>query len=270
MYSQAQPLAFHKVSYIVAGRRLPESYKTVSNFFNLVNEIEVNNKTTRPLNRIIDLWNGHIPRGRVADNTRTVFFDLKNFLSEKELGEFIISDYLKARSKYYRKFTLNSQEDQLDYLHSVVEQEGLLFCFGNGYSESQVDFFKQDAKVSFLMACLLEISDDDQEINNITPNSDLRRYGLSGITFNQFQKHPGSFREYLERFAGEIFNYQQIAKSFSKNLPAKYRLSKKLEYSSYNNILKKVTTNPEWIFYNNADNLGSYRIKNSLARRIYA
>ncbi len=270
MYSQAQSTAFHKVSYIVARRHLPNSFNTVSNFFNLLNEIELNNKTTKQLNRIADLWNGQIPRGRVADSTRSVFFDLKNFIHEKELDEHIISDYLKARSLYYRKFRLNTKEDQLEYLHSVVEQEGVLFCYGNGYSERQLDFFKQDAKVNFLLSCLSEIAVNYEEINLIIPASDLRRYGLSHISYSAYKKHPGEFREFIERFAEEILYYQKIAKRFSSKLPMKFKLAKKLEYGANRSLLNKITAQPDWIFYNEPQALNLYRLKNSISRRLYA
>jgi phytoene/squalene synthetase len=270
MFVQAHSLVFHRVPYIASGRLASEQWRVISNFFDLVNEIEVNNKTTKALYRHIELWNGHIPKGRVSQKTRQVFFELKNFLSDKEIGEEVISEYLSARARYYRKFILKQKEDQLEFLQSVVEPEGLLLCYANGLSYKQVDYFKQNAKASFLTSCLIAISTDSKEINSITPLSDLRRFGLSRLNYQEYKKHPGAFREFIERFSEEILYYQKLSNNFSKQLPLKLKIAKAFEHSANQSLLAKIAAEPAWIFYNEPTNLTAYKLKNTIARRIYA
>lgn len=270
MYSETKSLAFHKVSYIFADSTFSSSSKSVSDFFDLVNSVEFGNKTPKQLHRILELWKGHIPRGRVSDNTRTIFYSLKNFLSDNELEEYIVSDYLKARIKYYRNFSVDTKEDQLEYLHNIVEAEGLLSCFAHGMSRMQLDFFKQDAKYNYLLSSLVNIAADNFEINSITPTSELKRYGLKTIGLNEYNKHPGAFREFIEHFIDEILFYKKLSNQFSNKLPIKFRLAKKVSSSADHRLLKKAYSDPGWLFYNHPSNLMSYNLKNSIVRRLYA
>jgi tetratricopeptide (TPR) repeat protein len=270
MYSHAKQLALYKLNYSNDVQNYSSSLKTLGDFYDLLNEIEANNKTIKSLNRLIELWQGRIPRGRVSERTRTTFYQLKIFLSENEIAEDIIAQYLQARSKYHRAFTLFTKDDQLDYLHSVTETEGMLLCFASGMSNAQVDFFKQDAKASYLFACLCAVQSDTNPINIITPLSELRRYGLRSISHQEYNKHPGAFREFLEHYSEEIIYYKNLSKSFSKNLPLKYRIAKKISSSQDIKILKKISSQPDWIFYNDPSSVLSYNLKNSIARRLYA
>lgn len=270
MYSQAQPMAFHRAPYVYAGQMFSEGNRVVADFFELLNKIEVSNKTPKSLNRLLDLWKGHIPTGRVSSETRKSIYELKNFLSDHEIDEYIITDYLKARAHYYRNFSLQTKDDQLDYLHLVIEQEGVLSCFANGLSSSQVDFFKQDAKANYLLNCLIALGSNVSEINSIIPISELRRYGLKQISNTEYTKHPGAFREFIEQFTDEIVYYKKIAKSFSRKLPVKYRIAKTFSNSADSDLLKKIFADPGWIFYNEPSSLLSYNVKNSIARRLYA
>jgi len=139
-------------------------------------------------------------------------------------------------------------DETLEYIYGSAEVIGLMIAKILNLKDDAIQHAKELGRAMQFINFIRDIAEDEILGRSYFPQEEIRKFGLEAITFEEFQRNPQGFVNFMEFQLSRYRDWRKEAGKGFKYLPKVANIAIKTASNMYDYTADKITENPEIIF----------------------
>lgn len=239
---------------------------------NFVDAVPQDKKSFMQLNKA---WNkivkdGQPPSKRLHADIRLAVRNMHDVYTKYTFSKDWVTAFLDAMQADLSKKEYRTLKETKTYMYGSAEVIGLMMAKMIGVPEAGYEAARLQGRAMQYINFIRDITEDITLGRQYIPSSELKKYGLTGLTAHDAYRHPAEFRECIDAQVARYAEWQKQANKGFKYIPRTQRIALRTAVDMYNWTARSIAKNPFIVFDKKIQPSKSRVVVRALVRSIHA
>lgn len=197
---------------------------------------------------LIAMKSGKLPSKRSQHLVRLAVQNMYYIYKKYDIDKKWIEAFLEAMELDLSKKQYNNMRELKAYMYGSAEVVGLIMSKIIGVDPAGYETAKLQGRAMRYINFIRDIYEDELLGRAYLPKSELRKYGLPGLTYSDAIKHPAAFKEFVEAQLKYYNSWQKEARAGFKYIPRSQRIAVRTAVDMYSWTAKTIAKDPFIVF----------------------